>query len=60
MFVLWYLNYSTGTVFDITVHWEKRNCFRIRLDTTMKQVPQHYSEEVCGETALDILQVPQI
>lgn len=26
----------------------------------MKQVAQHYSEEVYGKTTLDILQMPQI
>lgn len=60
MFVSWYLNYSTGTVFDIAVLWEKINCSCIRLNTVMKQVAQHYSEEVYGKTALDIVQMPQI
>lgn len=60
MFVLWYLNYSTSAVFDITVLPWKINCSCVRLGTMMKQVAQHYSEEVYGKTALDILQMPQI
>lgn len=49
MFVLWYLDDSINTVFDITnlmYSCEKVNCSCIRLSRDMMQVAQHCSEGV--------------